>query len=118
MREVVSQGGELLPNETRQDETRPGSVRGGANGEGQSVARIPAVDHQQCSGPEQHVDDDTCALHATYLWYGTAPHADEESPVTSSRSHMEKPWKRAQGPSPKTMNNLSNGKVSKFACMS
>lgn len=36
MRELVSQGGELLPNETRQDETRPGSVRGEANGEGQS----------------------------------------------------------------------------------
>lgn len=39
----------LLPNETRKDETGPGSVRGEANGEGQPVARIPAVDHKQCS---------------------------------------------------------------------
>lgn len=83
---MVSQGGELLPNETVEDETGPGSVRGEANGEGQPVARMPAVDHKQCSSPQQApVGDD--ALH-TMVQYHTA---GEEALVVVSRSHMEKP---------------------------
>lgn len=107
----------MLPNETLQDETRPGSVRGEANGEGQPVARMPAVDHKQCSSPQAAPIGDDDALH-TMVQYHIA---GEEEPWSRCQEATWESHKTCAGAEPKDHGQPQYGSVSKFAvstCMS
>lgn len=103
----------MLPNETLQDETRPGSVRGEANGEGQPVARMPAVDHKQCSSPQQH---QLVVMMHFILWYTTTLLV-KKSPGRGVKKPHGKAIKRAQGPNPRTMDNLSTAMSASSLCL-
>lgn len=90
-------------------------MRGEANGEGQSHGY-----RRLTTSSAQVLSSMLTMIHLMLRYSTVVQHYMllKKSPVPSSRSHMEKPWKRAQGPGPKTMNNLSTARsASSHACL-